>query len=662
MTYHMVKRISIILCISLFLILLSSSTTAHISENGHGQTLTKYTGRTDLEGVRINVTTKGVVKIINLTFHSTNITATRGYIYEAVGDHLTADSLVMNVSCTSHGCEFNYNISNATGHYVLIGKEYQAYDDDILLNFFSSTPQINSSDIIWNKGAYLSAGSSVVQENNHIYGIGKIFTENVLNLSTIIPYTVVPSTSNYTLLVQKMNIMNGLMTGKSYFNNTVYTTTTTEATNQVNFSFSAPNPYTLINDSILNVTFDKVLWNFTVDGNIYVSPLYNQTFYRIIVDNCSNYAQPFINYTFRDQINNEKINVDVSEYYVEYSLGGYSDIYNGSVDGADHLPFCIYPSFANFTIDEINIQYEKTGYDGRNHIDYTFVADNYTEQITLKLLTSDNSTTITCHVNDEDNNEVENALVKVYLWDVSTASYSLVETCITNPSGQCDVNLYTGVEQYKFDIYVNEVLKKSTSKFAIAVGTTDLYFRFDELTATALNIYLNLTSNIVSNLIWNNYSRKIWFNWSDPNNVANRYCLNVSRLNHTDLLFISSQCSNSNVGQISYTLPVLNTTYFAYGEVRANTDNRWYVLKTLQINEIPGWKTIGKYEGLMYFSITTMVLALLGVHVPELTLFMAGIGLIISYMMQWWSITIGVIAGMFILIIFAIIGMGRKGR
>jgi hypothetical protein len=111
---------------------------------------------------------------------------------------------------------------------------------------------------------------------------------------------------------------------------------------------------------------------------------------------------------------------------------------------------------------------------------YLTYDQNMTYNLTLYVL--DNSTTsqITVVVYDQSGNFVEDAIVKLYRYNVVTNSYDLVEEGSTNFEGETKLNAEINSEFYKFLVYYNGELKKETSPTYIYDTTLNIYIDLSE--------------------------------------------------------------------------------------------------------------------------------------------------------------------------------------
>jgi len=253
------------------------------------------------------------------------------------------------------------------------------------------------------------------------------------------------------------------------------------------------------------------------------------------------------------------------------------------------------------------------------HNDYSIVINefdidrtNFTNNKTFLLYmtnTSDIETTnlVTFHVQDENGNPLENALLIVQKQDPDTNSFITITELRTNPNGETTTILETETVFYKFIVEYNDVrIFSSPSPVTISLNDDDIYIRgtvggrftgyLDSLLDT--DIYMGF------NKLTNNSG---YFTLSFVGTDEVETCMRINLKNSTGYNFIESKCLNGTSGDLqSSTFTVTNRTlYVAIAELDAKDGEgfRFVGIYERYIGQLS--ETIDKVKG------TVIILALI---------------------------------------------------
>lgn len=191
---------------------------------------------------------------------------------------------------------------------------------------------------------------------------------------------------------------------------------------------------------------------------------------------------------------------------------------------------------------------ESGNYDFRYHGgDYgerfRYLEYNQSQTYNLTLYVNNNVTTTQVKVTilDQSGDFVENALIKLYRYDIGTNSYVLVEEGKTNFEGETRLDIELGTEFYKFLVYLDDVLKKETTPSYIYETSLNIYID----TSVGGGEIFEKTENIYHNLVFQEDTGTFKVTYDDPSDSLTSACLDVyTTIGRTRTLFNQS-CTTS---------------------------------------------------------------------------------------------------------------------
>lgn len=320
-----------------------------------------------------------------------------------------------------------------------------------------------------------------------------------------------------------------------------------------------------------NITF---FFEYFFNGNSSNTTEFTQEALEPDIDNCSAFTNRFINFSLKDELNNSNLTGTI-EYLFEFNNGVFEKQFNGTATNTS-FEFCMNHAKANFTTD-ITIQYDVTNYDPRTYVEENRVVDNVTDQVDLFSLFAGQSTEITIHVIDSADTDLANVFIQAFRFDVAENIDKLVETEFTDSDGNAIFDLITGSELYSFKFFQAGDLKLETTRFKIF--STTLEYVLSESAPSALAEWVQIKT-ITSTLVYSNSTNIVTFSFTDSNNVADEFCLNVTNVNDSAT---ATNCS-STLSQLSHKITTFNVTYAARGYARFKNTNNYYLLENLIID------------------------------------------------------------------------------
>lgn len=129
--------------------------------------------------------------------------------------------------------------------------------------------------------------------------------------------------------------------------------------------------------------------------------------------------------------------------------------FNFSSTGTSTHQFCIYPSWAEYTVDSTEklIQYNADNYQKRNYHLIQETADNSTLTVPLYLVPSATSQNVDFEVEGADGTPAEQTVIQVERYFPSKDKYLVVAMPRTGGNGEASTYLETDQVQYRFKLY-----------------------------------------------------------------------------------------------------------------------------------------------------------------------------------------------------------------
>lgn len=232
-----------------------------------------------------------------------------------------------------------------------------------------------------------------------------------------------------------------------YWNESLISSTKTSFENYDRYvaTFTTPN---LANISE-NVTF---YWAYNLsgsDGNI----TNNQTIYRISIDNCSTYTTRAINFTLIDESTNLPIVGEIHATLHTYRSSSSNYRENSfNFEGANNYSICIYPSWANYTLDSYAFEYLADGYATEEYMVSNLDISNKTQNINLYLVNESLSDNVIITLRDTDDNLLENYTIRVRRYYPESGEEITTEITETDHNGNAVVHLILNDVYYTFSL------------------------------------------------------------------------------------------------------------------------------------------------------------------------------------------------------------------
>ncbi len=233
------------------------------------------------------------------------------------------------------------------------------------------------------------------------------------------------------------------------YNGTKYLADKIESnTNNATFSIDIVIPLT--GSSIENKTFN---WEVTDSENTWNTNDTNQSVNQIYLTNCTAPATTqSLNFTLKDEETQLDTNGDIASDWLFWDSSGDGTItrtYSIAETNSNVHDFCIYPAYANLTVD-LEAQYDADGYAQRTYYLDEHGINNNSQNINIYLLNESDSETFRLNLRDQAYKILQGAIIKTLRYYPEDATYITVDVCRTDFAGQCLTHLIQEDVFYRF--------------------------------------------------------------------------------------------------------------------------------------------------------------------------------------------------------------------
>lgn len=224
-----------------------------------------------------------------------------------------------------------------------------------------------------------------------------------------------------------------------------------------------------------------------------------------------------------------------------------------------------------------SIRSSASGYYSRNY-QFNLVEGTFA-YLNLSLLDTGNGTIVTITVKDTLDTPIENAIVKINKYDITTNTYPTVEIRSTNFEGKTQASMVLNDPEYTFTIERN--------------GRVLLMTTPSQIYGTTLTLIVDTTQNTGFEQIFTKYglsgnvthqraTQNVQYQYNDASNTLTNACLTIYSLTETRTQHAKT-CSAATSGTITIALPEQNgTSYQAIGTI-TTPNNHTYTLDTIWI-------------------------------------------------------------------------------
>lgn len=398
------------------------------------------------------------------------------------------------------------------------------------------------------------------------------------------------------------------------WNGTAYPATATNTSNLHLFDVSLTIP-PLLNDE--NVTFH---WEYTLDSTSFNTTDETTEIYSPRIGNCSTYDTQWVEYAIKDETFETALNGTLN-FLFSYYNNAYENSDGGLTVANYTHPFCMYPSFGNFTTN-ITIQYQtvESGYTSREFTTTGYPVFNSTREVDLFLL--EGAQEIVFHVIDDSDDNLQGIKIEAYRYRVAEDQDVLVESEFTDENGRIIFDLAKGTTFYSFKFYQDGDLVISTARFKLFSDSYEYIIREGRVNPLAER--LSVLNYLTDSLLYLSVPETVNYTYNFTGTSVNQWCFELTG-NGTQW---SSQCSNSSSGAFNFALTDLNITYLA--TVTATTNHTGVVVESLSIDPRTQLKEVFGNNNTLFISlIIFLTIALLGLISLNVSIILSMVALVL---------------------------------
>lgn len=359
------------------------------------------------------------------------------------------------------------------------------------------------------------------------------------------------------------------VTGFLVYNGSNVSTTTSSGTSETNFTSSFRVDWVDNTTSVINET-KGFHWNLTFNNTNGLSDTYEQLVYKMALLNyssCLSYPTT-LNFTVKDEVSDANVVASFeASFDVWHESASFARNNPFDLSGNSTYPFCIYPSWVNYTLDA-TISYTADGYSTRNYYFDGLEINNVTQNVDLYLLNTTGSTDITFNILDvADGTGVEGAIVTIERCDIGSGVCLQVDRLQTDDNGQVVADMVLDDVFYRIIVTLDGNIKYTSPIKNIHFTPQFIYIT---VTATQDNDIYN-TQGINHYLLYSDDDEQFRFFFNDPDGVTSNGCLEVRKITAQTYQMACNTCSTAASATLTCDIP-LNSTgeYIAVSKVTIN--------------------------------------------------------------------------------------------
>jgi|10_taG_2_1085330.scaffolds.fasta_scaffold01156_9 hypothetical protein len=341
-----------------------------------------------------------------------------------------------------------------------------------------------------------------------------------------------------------------------------------------------------------------------------------------------------------------------------------SKSFNFNLSAATSYYFCSDP--ADYSISLSGFCQYDSGFAGYSYPrQYYFDAATLTGAIqrnySLYQLEDSLSTGITFTVS-EAGVPLENRIIQIQRYDISTGNYRTVSMLKTDSNGQDISYLEQTTAFYKVCVF--EIGNPDPVSCSSAFHITGESYAIALTTSSALS-WSSLVG-VAHNLTFDSVSDQFELTYSDPNEKTTQFCLEVYDERFTQRILVANNCLSSNSGTIQTSVDAINgTTYsaYAFATLFTNTTGQ-YASDTFLLSQIThsyGMSEAFQNNGLFFIWLLVAVFSLLAFYSPSLALLLAPLPVIFGSFSGIIAIPMGTALALYLgFIILAVVVGGKE--
>ena len=531
---------------------------------------------------------------VNQGYYETNVTY---YNSTIIPSYPTNPSLSIGTQGWSYSGIFNQT-NNKTNNLANIINNYLS--TCTFSNGFCLVPFIFHSDT-----AGILQYSDLIFNNNG-------FTENSQTFNSA---TSSGSYENFKINLTYDSLQNSGIKVILNYNNTNYTTSTTDSGNTKVFSTSLNVP---IVNSQTNKSFYYIIGLTNSSGTTYFNSSSNNQSVKIFtIDNCSTNTQKIMNFTMIDEESLNQINGTIEALIQLYSPNSNSPItvYNQTINYLTGVEskICSSNLTSQYNLAYTLKYYGNSSYFKRYKTVQLMALTNITNQLTLYNLLQSSGYPFKIIVtgNIQTSNGNSNLLVDAQRQYLSLNQFNSVESSVTDSNGEAIINLVPQTVVYNFVVSYNGVVLGTFNNYKVqcqnpSTSQCSVILNLGQAVATMPN-YQNY-GNIQGSYILDSNNSILYFNYNSIDGNTHNIVQNVIENDNYGNTTICQNTGSGTSGTLVCNIPTIyqNTTF--YSEVYV--DGIYIGTNTFSLGSTPNYYGVDIFIELLLY--TTVVILLVG--------------------------------------------------
>lgn len=309
----------------------------------------------------------------------------------------------------------------------------------------------------------------------------------------------------------------------------------------------------------------------------------------------------------------------------------------------------------NLTPGDYELRYDAPTFSKRSY--YVAVPLGGSEDIDLFLLNTSRSTLVIFKIIDENDNELEGAILKVLRRYVSLGKFETVEMSKADFNGQAPTNIVQNTEEYRFIVeYGNVAVFDSTAEVKITSTTPQIRV---QLGASRLKFVQGLQGVFATPVTFARATKTFSYTYTDTNNFVNTGCLRVNKERIKGPQLIAQVCSSTTAATLQIQVNESTGTFFGTGFLNTST-NQSLITGVFTAALANPTTTFGALGALLTFILLIGIPAIATQNAIFAVILGVG-GLAVTAAFGLWTISAGAIFGMFLAGLLIIIS-DKTGR
>ena len=367
-------------------------------------------------------------------------------------------------------------------------------------------------------------------------------------------------------------------------------------------------------DAVVDITFQNKTKTLTA-ARYY-------TVYRIIIAPCnSTISTSALTFHYLDESTGDSIYAEQEAiFHVKEYGGSFERTYSYVYDNSTEADYCINPSWAVYSVDA-DILYYNTSYTTRTYYLVNAAISNDTSNVNLYLVQNPKEVRIT--VVDNLQNPIENAIVKIDLFDWGNNKYITVASVRTDFEGKATTYLVLENRWYRFVVQTPDGLVYTFSPTQLSYDASLGYAPLTLKISNAENVF---SSNLPYTCVFNSTNMILRCFLDDVSGLQGTLCLTLYRQGALQFEQEQQVCTQDTSSVLFLQVP--NESAFYYYQFTYAQNNRLMVVASNYIDLLHRNKDVVQ---VILAVLLIAVMALLGLYAPSVAISMCVAALIISH-------------------------------